>query len=380
MNENNQKNKPKYLIIDDFGAHKKLIFQGELTLTNAKDIEKEFNYEKILVNTNSIECDFTNIQRYDSFIVVLMENLFDYCNQKKINFNIIGMSDNLSAFSALLKPKATTLKKKQEHSFFNYIEVIGDNVLYIWNETHEFIEFVGSSLKSLLKTIIKPKSVRWKDFPALFNTIGVNALPINVLIILLLGFITGWQGALQLKLFGADNFLATLVGFSIIRELSPIMVAIIVSGRSGSAFTAEIGTMKVSEELDSLSTMGFDKYSFLVVPRIISLMIALPILVAICDFVGVIGGLIAGLTTLNITIVSYFSELNNSLSMIDVSYGLIKAVFFGLAIAIIGCFRGFKVTNSAESVGKNTTSSVVTSIFVVILIDALFVVLDNSLF
>jgi phospholipid/cholesterol/gamma-HCH transport system permease protein len=208
----------------------------------------------------------------------------------------------------------------------------------------------------------------------------VNALPINVLIIILLGFITGWQGAIQLKQFGADQYLAPLVGFSIIRELAPIMVAIIVAGRSGSAFAAEIGTMKVSDELDSLDTMGFNKIAFLVMPRIIALTVALPMLVLICDLMGVIGGLIAGLSTLNITIASYFYELSANIGMIDIMYGVVKALVFGFVISIIGCFRGLRVTNNAESVGKNTTASVVSGIFMVIVIDALFVVLYDKLF
>jgi len=200
-----------------------------------------------------------------------------------------------------------------------------------------------------------------------------------VLIVFLIGLITGYQGALQLAQFGADIYIADLVGISITRELSPLMVAIIVAGRSGSAFAAEIGTMKVSEEIDALTTMGFDRMQFLVLPRVLAVTFAMPLLVIICDLAGIIGGLLAGLATLDITISSFLAQLNIALNYAHVFSGIFKSIVFGLLIATIGCFRGFQVQGGAESVGRYTTASVVSGVFLVILTDAIFVFLLSAL-
>lgn len=157
------------------------------------------------------------------------------------------------------------------------------------------------------------------------------------------------------------------------------MVAIIVAGRSGSAFAAEIGTMKVSEEIDALTTMGFDRMQFLVLPRVLAVTFAMPLLVIICDLAGIIGGLLAGLATLDITISSFLAQLNIALNYAHVFSGIFKSIVFGLLIATIGCFRGFQVQGGAESVGRYTTASVVSGVFLVILTDAIFVFLLSAL-
>lgn len=357
-----------------------LSFSGEFIISNAKQIYKDFDCEKDCRGMQKIIIDLATLSVYDSYVVVFLDEIANYCKKENIEYVQTGIDEKLRNFIAVLKPKKAQIQEKTKTSFVDYISGIGNNLISMGSEIIRFIDFLGAVMRSMFKVLLKPNRIRWNDFFVIFSSVGVNALPITVLILLLLGFITGWQGAIQLKMFGGDMYLAPLVGFSIIRELSPIMVAIVIAGRSGSAFTAEIGTMKVSEELDALETMGFDKHIYLVIPRILALVIAMPLLVIICDFVGVIGGLIAGLTTLDITITSYFNELKVDMEFIDVGYGLVKSVIFGFTIALIGAFRGMSVTNSSESVGKNTTSSVVTSIFLVIIIDAFFVVLYDAIF
>lgn len=353
---------------------------GPFYISHSAGIDKSCQCDIDLDGISKVQFDFGDLLFYDSFLLIFLDELEEKFISKKIDTEYINMSETLRAFISVQRTADENKIRKERLTFYKFIEIFGNGIVNKYKEMRQMIEFVGIIFKTMIKSIFHPSLIRWKDFPNYFYTTGVNALPINVLIILLLGFITGWQGAIQLKQFGADQFLAPLVGFSIIRELSPIMVAIIVAGRSGSAFAAEIGTMKVSDELDSLDTMGFNKIAFLVMPRIIALTLALPILVLICDLMGVVGGLIAGLATLNITIASYFYELSANLGMIDVMYGVVKAVVFGFFISIIGCFRGLQVTNNAESVGKNTTGSVVSGIFTVIVIDALFVVLYDKLF
>jgi phospholipid/cholesterol/gamma-HCH transport system permease protein len=180
------------------------------------------------------------------------------------------------------------------------------------------------------------------------------------------------QSAYQLKQFGATIYVANLVAVSITRELSPLLTAIIVTGRSGSAITAEIGTMKVSEEIDALKTMGFNPINFLVVPRTIAMLVMVPALTLIGDFIGIFGGYVISMSTLEFTSIRYINQTVDSLVFKDVASGLVKSFFFGLIIAKIGSYEGFKVRGGAEGVGKSTTQSVVTSIFLIIAADVIF--------
>jgi phospholipid/cholesterol/gamma-HCH transport system permease protein len=203
---------------------------------------------------------------------------------------------------------------------------------------------------------------------------GADAVPIVVLINFLVGFVMAFQGAVQLKQFGANIFVADLVALSVARELGPLMTAIIVCGRSGAAFAAELGTMKVSEEIDALRTMGFGPIRYLVLPRTVALMLVMPMLTLLADLVAIGGGLLVGILSLDLTISAYLGETRSALTLWDVLSGVLKSVVFALAISLISCQQGFATTGGAEGVGRRTTSSVVASLFALILIDAGFTV------
>jgi phospholipid/cholesterol/gamma-HCH transport system permease protein len=231
----------------------------------------------------------------------------------------------------------------------------------------------------ILILFVNPWKMRWKDFPFQFFRSGVAALPIILLILFLIGLVTGYQGAVQLHQFGADMYIADMVGISITRELGPLMTAIIIAGRSGSSFAAEIGTMKVSEEIDALNSMGFDFMRFLVMPRVMSVLFAMPLLTLFADLAGVLGGLVSALAVLDITLTAYINGLQGALDYGDVMGGLFKSMVFGFLIATVGCFRGMQVSGGAESVGKFTTASVVSGIFLIIVADAVFTFIFTSL-
>jgi len=190
--------------------------------------------------------------------------------------------------------------------------------------------------------------------------------------------VTGFQAAIQLKQFGANIFVADLVGLSITRELAPLMTAIIVAGRSGAAFSAELGTMRVSEEIDALRTLGFDPYQFLVFPRVVALVLVLPLLTILADLVGIAGGLLVALTSLDLTTSAYLLEVQKAVNVWDVSSGCLKTAVFGLNIALIACQRGLATQGGAEGVGRSTTSAVVSSLFAIVVVDAIFTVLFNA--
>ena len=210
--------------------------------------------------------------------------------------------------------------------------------------------------------------------------VGYESVPIVSLILFFVGLIIAMQSAYQLQQFGATIYVANLVAVSIIRELSPLLTAIIVTGRSGSAITAEIGTMKVYEEIDALKTMGLNPVKFLVVPRVLAMVIMVPCLTILGDFIGIVGGYLTAVFTLDITSVRYIDQTILALTFKDLGSGLVKSVFFAIIIVLIGTYEGFGVSGGAEGVGRSTTKSVVTSIFLIIVADVFFTALFYSTF
>lgn len=221
----------------------------------------------------------------------------------------------------------------------------------------------------------KKKGFRWANSVHQMVLIGFEAIPIVSLISLAVGIIMALQAAYQLRRVGALIYVADLVGISITRELGPLLTAIILAGRSGSAFAAEIGSMKVAEEVDALVAMGLNPVKFLVVPKMLGIMIMLPSLVLISDFVGIAGGFLIAVGSLNLGFERYLNQTVNTLVLNDVLTGLIKGLVFALIIGFVGCYEGFSVDGGAEGVGLRTTRSVVTGIFLIILADCFFTVL-----
>ncbi len=204
------------------------------------------------------------------------------------------------------------------------------------------------------------------------QTAGLEALPITGLLSFLMGVVIAYQGADQLQRFGANIFVVDLVALAMLRELSPLLTAIIIAGRSGSAYTAQIGTMKVTEEIDALRTIGVGAQELLVVPKVVALIIVMPLLTVYTDVTGVLGGMVMARTKLDVSFDVFIDRLDEAIQLSSYWTGLAKAPVFAMIIALVGCYRGFQVTGSAESVGAQTTMSVVQSIFLVIVTDAIF--------
>ncbi len=246
-------------------------------------------------------------------------------------------------------------------------------------QTAQLLSFVGEVATVGARSLLRPSRIRWR--PVLHNvrTAGFDALPITGLLVFLMGLVIAFQGASQLRRYGANIFVADLVGLAMLRELSPLLTAIIVAGRSGSAYAAQIGTMKVTEEVDALRTVGVVPIELLVLPKIVALTIALPLLTVYADAVGVAGGMVMARTELDVDFRSFLDRLQYALRLSDFLVGIGKAPVFAAIIAVVGCFQGFEVAGDAESVGRRTTISVVQSIFLVIVADALFSVVFNYL-
>ncbi len=237
--------------------------------------------------------------------------------------------------------------------------------------------FIGSVVMAFVKIGANPKKLRIGDTIDHMEKTGVAALPIIALISFLLGSIMAFMAAIQFRQFGAGLYVASLVGFAMVSELGPIMTAIVVSGRSGSAYAAEIGTMKIYEEIDALTTMGFDPTLFLAAPRLIAAFIVVPILTLFSNLFAIFGGLMVGVLMLDLSAVTYIRETVEVLSLKEMAWGTGKSAVFAVLIALIGCLQGFRASGGAAAVGNAATSAVVRSIFFIILFDSLFAVIRS---
>lgn len=334
----------------------------------------QFDYKKELKNIKNLSFKIDKDLVFDTYLYIIVENLRKYCKLEKIKLVVVSENDTFDGFWEILANKTPgKITKPKPNVFIEFFEGLGNATRFVINDFLKFVEFIGEIFARIATLPFNFKQVRWVDLPSNLIRVGVNSTGICLLIVFLIGIIIGYVGALQLARFGVGSFLASLVGISVTRELSPLMVGIIIAGRTGSAFTAEIGTMKVSDEVDALLSFGFDKHYFLVFPRLIATIISLPLMVSICNIAGIFGGYLAGNAVLGLTFSEFQMQLlDSSLSYADVLGGIFKSGIFGAVIAIVGCFKGFQVSGGAESVGKYTTSSVVTSIFLIVLIDAIF--------
>jgi phospholipid/cholesterol/gamma-HCH transport system permease protein len=255
----------------------------------------------------------------------------------------------------------------------------GRATFFFCSAATRLLNFYGMLMVKTARTVVQPRRLRFKSLVYHMEETGLNAMPIVGLLAFLLGVVMAYQGATQLQRFGAEIFTVNLLGISILREIGVLITAIIIAGRSGSAFTAQIGTMKVSQEIDAMETLGLDPIEILVLPRIFALFITLPLLTFYANFIGLVGGAIMANLVLDISFSQFVAQLETAIDLTILLVGLVKAPVFAFVIAMVGCYEGLQVSGSAESVGRQTTQAVVESIFLVIVIDALFSVLFASM-
>ena len=250
-------------------------------------------------------------------------------------------------------------------------EEVGRNTAIILKDMRALLYFIGEVFAALAVAVRHPRSVRWRDALLIAENAGVNAIGIVSLISFLIGLIMAFQSAIPMRQFGVELFVADLVALSMFRELGPLMTAIIVAGRSGSAFAAEIGTMKVNEEINALSTMGLDPVRFLVTTRVIAAVVMMPLLTMIANLMGLLGGAVV-LMSLNYPFVTYLNEVRGALQLEDLLGGLAKSLVFAVLVAGIGCLRGLQTETGASAVGLSTTRAVVSGIILIVLADGAF--------
>ena len=267
----------------------------------------------------------------------------------------------------------------EHHTLVGFVARIGQVTVLLLARVYQILGFCGLVVETFLRLFRRPGRLRLTATLVQMELVGLDALPIVGLLSFLIGVVMAYQGADQLRRFGAEIYTVNLLGISILRELGVLLSAIIIAGRSGSAFTAQIGTMQVNEEIDAMRTLGLDPVEVLVLPRLLGLTLTLPLVVFYADFMGLLGGALMSWVALDISFPTFIEQLRGAVTQGTLWVGVVKAPFFASIIALIGCYEGLNVTRSAESVGKLTTQSVVESIFFVIVTDAAFSIIFSIL-
>ena len=276
----------------------------------------------------------------------------------------------LQTVYASLRDFCVPVKVPQQNICILLLSRIGGAVYKLWQDSLQLLGFIGLILQTLARNLFRPKQWRITPMVAHIEQIGLNAAPIVVLLTFMVGAVVAFLGATVLANFGAGIFTVDLVAFSFLREFGVLLTAILLAGRTASAFTAQIGSMKANEEIDAIRTLGLDPMDLLVLPRVLALLIALPLLTFLAMMAGILGGAVVCVVSLGISPDMFISLLHSDIGVQHFLVGMVKAPFFAFLIAAVGCLEGFKVSGSAESVGEHTTSSVVQSIFIVIVLDA----------
>jgi phospholipid/cholesterol/gamma-HCH transport system permease protein len=346
---------------------------GDLRMHDAAAIWKDLRKETKDAS-GDLQFDLRSVHAADGGIMALLVELRTELATRGVKAELVGANERVETIVNLYSGHDGVAKKKKRKPE-GTIAQVGRGTVEVVEEGKGILDFFGSMVLAGLTLIRHPRAGHWKEVAPLMEKTGADAVPIVILINFLVGFVMAFQSAKQLKMFGANIYVADLVGISLTRELAPLMTAIIVCGRSGAAFAAEIGSMKVNEEVDAIRTLGLTPFGWLVVPRIVALMLVMPFLTLLADFIGITGGLMVGITDLDLTTQGYMIETLKSVHGMDVLSGLVKSVVFSIAIALIACQQGFAASGGAEGVGKRTTSTVVTSLFALVMIDALFTVI-----
>ncbi len=352
-----------------------IVFIGDWSINNIDIIETkllQFNSK-----TSNIILNLENVDNLDSSGAILISVLKK--RLEKDNFNIKTITQNKKHLKLLDIIEENISKQKDiKVKKYSFLYNVGKQTFNIYLSIIEFLSFLGKFFIKSLK-LFKKGNFRLQEIIYFIYTAGLEAVPIIALTSFLVGIVIAYQTIVQLSKFGADIFVVDASVIAITRELGPMITAIVVAGRSASSFSAEIGAMKLTQEIDAMKTMGFKPFYFLIIPRVVALLIALPILIFISDIIGIFGAMIATKMHIGLSFNIFIDRLYEVLKVKHYIIGLIKGPFFAVIIALIGSFHGLRVTQNTESIGQETTKSVVNAIFLVIVCDALFSVIFTRL-
>ena len=318
-----------------------------------------------------IVVDAAQINYCDGAGIAMLVDLRRPHGQQTVPVEVRGLPGEYQPLLDMFEPSDFAETKPARPEPAHLPQQVGAAAANLWKDLAVLVGFVGELAAALGAAALHPRQVRWRDALLAAENAGVNALPIVALISFLIGLIMAFQSAIPMRQFGAEIYVADLVSLSMLRELGPLMTAIIVAGRSGSAFAAEIGTMKVNEEINALTTMGLDPVRFLVVTRVIGAVLMMPLLTLFSNLLGLVGGAIVFLS-FDFPLVTYYQQVLSAVHLKDLNGGLAKAIVFGILVAAIGCLRGLQTRTGASAVGLSATRAVVSGIVLIVVADGVF--------
>ena len=359
------------LAVVDAGSRRELNFSGRLDAYSIAGVWPDARAALAVAPDRAIVIDASRVDYCDGGGIAMLIDLLRQPRAANAPVSLSGLRPEFQALLDQFDPAAMQVPVEAHVTRINVVAEIGRAAAITGRDIRSQVAFIGETAVALWYAIRNPSHIRWKDVWYTCEQVGVNALPIVALISFLLGIILAFQAAVPMRQFGAELFVADLVGLSILRELGPLMTAILLAGRSGAAFAAEIGTMKVNEELNALTTMGLDPVRFLVVTRILAALLMIPLLTLFADLIGILGGALT-MITFNIPIVSFLHEVDSLVDVKDLLAGLAKAPVFAILIAGIGCLRGLQTQTGASAVGISATRAVVSGIILLVIVDGIY--------
>lgn len=356
-----------------------LSFSGDWKLGSPRPKMDPLLEEMNLLTLRKLSYVASNLGYWDSTLLTFIKHVEKSCRESGVETEEESMPTGVRGMLALSRAVPERQDTFRPPPSTNFLDLVGLQSLTIWRDFFLLAEFIGEICYRFMGLIIGRSRMRGQDFIAMIQECGPNALPIISLIGILMGMILAFVGAVQLKIFGAQIFIADLVGLGMAREMGAMMTAILMAGRTGSAFAAELGSMTVNDEIDALKTSGFSPVDFLVLPRVLAMFLTIPFLCLYADLLGILGGAMVSAGLFDVSIPEYFEQLNVRMRLIDFEVGIVKCAVFGVLVAIAGCFRGLQCERNAVAVGKATTAAVVTGIVFIVISDAVMTLIITSL-
>lgn len=357
-----------------------LRFEGDWILKNQTPLFEELEKKlSVFSAVTGVLLDCRKLDRWDTGFLTFLVKLADWARSRNIPFDNDGLPDGVRRLLELSRtaPEGGDTQKEEKNRTF--LGDLGENTIDIGHAAGNTLAFIGETCLGTLNFLRGKARYRRSDLFLFVQDCGPRALPIVSLVSLLIGLILAFIGAVQLQMFGAQIYVANLVGIGMIRVIAAVMVGVIMAGRTGAAFAAQLGTMQVNEEIDALKTLGISPIEFLVVPRLIALVMMMPLLCLYADLMGVMGGLLVGVGMLDLNFWQYLHQTRDSLSLTNLWIGLVHSLVFGVLIALSGCLKGIRSGKSASAVGLAATSAVVTAIVTMVIATAIITLICNVL-
>ncbi len=348
----------------------------QTALPSASEFEQQL---RALPSIRELTCDGTGITAWDSGLLTYLSRVLALCEQSGITVQLDGLPEGVIRLTKLAHAVPPTKDTGRRGGKPPLLARIGTRTLELWRQAPAMLRFLGEATLSLGRFLRGRAQYRRSDLLLVIEEVGPQALPIVSLISFLVGLIVAYMGAVQLAQFGAQIYIANLVGLGMVREMGALMTGIIMAGRSGAAFAAQLGTMQVNEEIDAFRTLGIDPIDFLVLPRMLALIVMMPLLTLYSDLLGLLAGLLVAVSAFDISVFEYYQQTVRSLHLHHVLVGLSKGTVYGILIAFAGCLRGIQCGRSAQAVGQATTSAVVTSIVLIVIAASVMTIIYQRL-